>query len=342
MSKAGVGGRIPGGLVLVIVFAAALRLLLLFLSLGGVIPPLIDVRYYDAQAVAALLSGTNPYGHLYVGIPSWLATAGAERVFAYLPGVVLFLAPFGGLFDTSLGLILADFVIAWSLFSLGGVGSRRASVAFLLAPWAPLFSTIYPNNTLVAMAFLGLCLLWEAKGKSLLSSLSLGASLASSQLVWLIYPFFLVHYLRERRLRDILASALVAAMLFLPFLLWNPGSFLYDTVTFQFTRPADTLIKSEAFGFNVNPTLSGIAQFAFGVSVPLFLKLGLALVLLLFFLYRTRSWRGLPLNASLFLLAAMLVLPDDFSWWYLELPFQMLLVAYVLNRGGRAPAPVNA
>lgn len=342
MSKAGEGGRIPGRLALVLVFAAALRLLLLSLSLDGVIPPLIDVRYYDAQAVAALLSGANPYGHLYVGIPSWLATAGAERVFAYLPGVVLFLAPFGGLFDTSLGLILADFIVAWSLLSLGGSGSRRASVAFLLAPWAPLFSTVYPNNTLVAMAFLGLCLLWEVKGRSLLSSLSLGASLASSQLVWLIYPFFLVRYVREGRFRDVLVSALVAGLLFLPFLLWNQGSFIYDTLTFQFTRPADTIIKSEAFGFNVNPTLSGIAQSAFGVSVPLFLKLGLTMALLLFFLYRTRSWKSFPLNASLFLLAAIFVLPDDFSWWYLELPFQMLLLAYVMNQGRGAPPSVNA
>jgi hypothetical protein len=341
MSKVRIGGGVQGGLVLVLVIAVVLRLLLLSLSLAGVIPPLIDVRYYDSQAVAALLSGANPYGHLYVGIPSWLATAGAERVFTYLPGVVLFLAPFGGILDTSLGLILADFVIAWSLFSLGGSRSKWASIAFLLAPWAPLFSTVYPNNTLVAMAFLGLCLLWEAKGKGLLSSVSLGASLASSQLVWLVYPFFLLRYVGERRLRDILTSVLVATLLILPFLLWNPGSFLYDTVTFQFTRPADTLVKSEAFGFNVNPTLSGIAQSAFGVPVPLFLKLGLALALLSLFLYRTRSWRSLPINASLFLLTAIFILPDDFSWWYLELPFQTLLVAYALGRRSGAP-PVNA
>jgi hypothetical protein len=341
MSKVRIGGRVQGGLALVLVVSVALRLLLLSLSLGGVIPPLIDVRYYDSQAVAALLSGANPYGHLYVGIPSWLATAGAERVFAYLPGVVLFLAPFGGLFDTSLGLILADFVIAWSLFSLGGSRSKWASIAFLLAPWAPLFSTVYPNNTLVAMAFLGLCLMWEVKGRGLLSSVSLGASLASSQLVWLVYPFFLLRYVGERRLRDTLTSVLVAVLLILPFLLWNPGSFLYDAVTFQFMRPADMLVKSEAFGFNVNPTLSGITQSALGVPVPLFLKLGLALVLLLFFLNRTRSWKSLPVNASLFLLTAIFVLPNDFSWWYLELPFQTLLVAYALSRRPGA-TPINA
>jgi uncharacterized membrane protein len=321
-----------GGLrtiALVVVFATAVRLLMVFL-----IRPLIDVYYYDTQAVAALLSGSNPYGHLFTGIPAWLATPGAERVYAYMPGVILFLAPFGSIWDVRLGFIVADLVVAWSLYSLDGRWSATAALVFLLAPWSFLFSTSYPNNSLVGIAFLGLAFMWDAKGKTTLSAVAIGVSLASSQFAWLLYPFFLLRHLRARRFREEGVVLLVAALLVLPFLLWNPQPFLYDTITYQFSRPIQSIVTSEAFGFNVNPTLSGIAYTVFGVSVPFALKSMIVIALMLMFLYRSKDLQSLTLYASFLVLAAIFVLPDDFSWWYLDLPFQTLLTWFVLSRGG--------
>lgn len=328
-------------IALVAFFAAAVRLLMIWL-----LPPLVDVYYYDSQAVRALLLGSNPYGHLYTGIPSWLATPGAQRVFAYFPGVVLFLAPFGAFGDVRPGLVVADLVIAWSLYSLGGRRSAAAAAFFLLAPWGFLFSTSYPDNSLVAMAFVGLAFLWESKGKTCASGFALGVSLASSQLAWLVYPFFLLSSLKERWFREVLISLATVFLLVLPFLAWDSGTFFYDTISFQFVRPAQSIVTSEPFGLNFNPTLSGVTHTLLGISAPLPLRVGVAIILLTFFLYSSRDIRGLALNASLFLLAAIFILPSDFSWWYFEFPFQTLLTWFVLSHDGasrvRAQESANA
>ena len=98
------------------------------------LPPLLDVYYYDAQAARALLAGINPYGLTYVGIPAWLSTPGASNVFAYLPGVVLFLAPFGALWDVRLGLVFADVLVGLCIYSLPGKRATLASLSFFLLP----------------------------------------------------------------------------------------------------------------------------------------------------------------------------------------------------------------
>jgi len=319
-----------------LVLAVAVRVALVFL-----LPPLVDVYYYDSQAVSALASGLDPYGHPYSGIPSWLVTQGAQDVFAYLPGVVLFLAPFGILFDIRAGLIAADIVVALTLLSLGGRRSRVASLVFILAPWAFLFSTSYPNNTLVAMAFLGLYLAAETRGRSLLGSLSLGAALASSQLIWLVFPFTLLRYLRGKRMIYSLVSLLAAVLVVLPFAAWNYPAFVYDTVTFQLARPVQALVTPEPFGLNFNPTLSGLVATLSGLSVPLALKAVIAAAALALLLARTKDLPSLLLNASAFLLVAIFVLADDFSWWYLELPFQTLLSWAALSRGGNRETHAN-
>lgn len=331
-----------GGLVLVFAVAAFLRLLL-----SVYLPPLVDVYYYDSQAVHALLSGSDPYGYHYAGIPAWLSTPGAEDVYAYLPGVLLFLAPFGALWDIRLGLIVADVVIAWCLYSLRPRISGAAAAFYLLTPWALLFSTSYPNNTLVAMVFVGLALLWEAKGRGILSASAFGVALASSQFVWFLYPFFAYRALKEKRFVHVGVGILIAAVIVLPFLLWNPSAFIYDTVSFQFVRPPQEIVTPMVFGFNVNPTLSGITQTLFGVTVPAPARGIVLLALLVYLLYGAKTLSRLVLNGSVFLLAIIFILPNTFSWWYLEFPFQTLLVWFILSRGGddpilRAPTTANA
>lgn len=316
----------------VVVVAMAVRLLMVWL-----IPPLTDVYYYHTQAVEALLAGSNPYGHLYTGIPARLATPGAERVYAYLPGVFLFLAPFGALSDIRLGLITADVVVALGLYSLKGRWSVTAAAVFLFAPWSFLFATFSPNSSLPAMAFLGLAILWEARGRTVPSAIFLGVSLAASQFVWLVYPFFLLLYARRGSLRGACVSLLVTALIVLPFLLWNPQSFVYDTITFQFTRPVQAVLTAGPLGYSVDPTLSGIAYALLGVSVPFVLKAGITLVLLFFLLRRSKDFESMTLNASLFVLTAILVLPDVFSTCYLELPFQLALTWVVLTWRGPQP-----
>ena len=322
-----------GVLVLLCVLMAAFALRLV---LAWLLPPLLDVYYYDSQAVQALLHGQNPYGHLYAGVPGWLATPDASSVFAYLPAVVLFLLPFGAVWDVRLGLIVADLVVALSIASLGGKAGKNASLIFFLAPFDVLFSTSYPNNNLVAMCFLGLAAALEARGRRAISATALGVSLAGSQFVWLLYPFFVHHYLRQGWRREVLTSLAVAAAIMIPFLVWNPGAFVFDTVQFQFVRPVQHLLTPMPFGFNVDPTLDGIAFALFGVGVPLFLRAPVAAGALIAAVWKSKSLESVFFNATWFLLIAVWLLPNDFSPWYLELPFQTLLMWFALNRR-RAP-----
>jgi len=99
--------------VTIVAVALAVRLVLL-------VTPFVyvpDVYYYDTQAAHALLSGSNPYGHNYT-VQAGLATQGAGNVFAYLPGVVELLAPFGAAGDVRLGLVACDILVALALYSL--------------------------------------------------------------------------------------------------------------------------------------------------------------------------------------------------------------------------------
>ncbi len=330
--------RGPSRKTLAAIVVAAIAARLLLLAIPFTFTP--DTYYYDTQAVQAVISGHDPYGHHYV-VPPSLQTSGAENSFAYLPGVVLLLLPFGAAGDVRLGLVACDIIVAYALYSLGGKWSTASSGAYLLVPFTILFSTWYPNNTLVGMAFLGVAVAAWARGKPLLSACFVGLSLASSQLAWLFYPFILFNNLKARRFKETALGLVVASAVAAPFLAWNPGAFIHDTVQFEFGRPVQQLLTPEPFGFNVNPTLSGLSASIFGITIPVALKAVLILVLLAFLIRRSSSLPRVLLTGSYFLLASVFALPNDFSWWYLELPFQLLLAWLVVSQPEKSQKAAN-
>lgn len=316
--------------------AVAVRLVLLTTPFSYV----PDVYYYDAQAAHALLAGSNPYGHNYT-IQAGLTTQGAGNVFAYLPGVVEFLTPFGAAGDIRLGLVACDILVALALYSLKGRWAAPTAAVYLLLPTGILFSTWYPNDTLVGMAFLGLAFATRSRGRYGISSVFTGLSLASSQLVWLFYPFVLLAELKARRFKETVLGLLVALVAVAPFLLWNPTTFISNTIYFEFGRPVQGLLTPEVFGVNVNPTLSGFAMTLFGALVPLTLKAGIIAAVLAPLLWKASTPQKVLLNGSFFLIIAILVLPGNFSWWYLELPLMTLMVWFLSSRGLTTPSAVN-
>ena len=249
--------------------AVAARLVLLTTRLAYV----SDVYYYDTQAVKALLFGSNPYGHHYV-VPAELATAGAEKALAYLPGVVEFLVPFCALGDVRLGLVACDVVVALALYSLKGRWAGPTAATYLLLPTGFLFSTWYPNDTLVGMALLGLAFATCSRGRYGISAIFTGLSLASSQLAWFFYRFILLSDLKARRFNVTILGLFVAFATAAPFIVWDPAVFIGNTVYFELGRPVQGLLTLGFFGVNVNPTLSELVSTLFGVSVPLVLKAG--------------------------------------------------------------------
>jgi len=304
----------------------ALRVVLL------VLPPLYvtDVHYYDAQAVGYLTRGIDPYGATY-SVPAALATAGATNVFAYLPGVFAFIGP-AAAWDSTLGLVLCDVVIAAALLLMAKGKSRVFSAAYLLFPPTILFSTWFMNNSLVSLAFLSAAVLLEAKGRPRIASPLWGLALAASQEAWLVLPFYAYHSARRRRYEEILIAIAIVAAVTVPFIFWNPSAFAYDTIIFQFTRHPVSLLSTGPFGTTINPSLQGILLLL-GTSAPLAIRGAVAAAALVLTLrWQRRSLASLLLASTLFAIAALFLLTGELFWSYLELPFLTFLFWATMRR----------
>jgi len=316
-------------LISVILLAVVARLILILL-----VPPTTDVYYYDTQAAEALIAGSSPYTHTFTGIPPRLVTPGAANVFAYLPFTALYLVPFRLLGDVRLGFVLADLVIALTLYM--STEKRRMAIAevYLFTPFVVVFSTIYINNAIVSMVFLALFFYFERKGGRLLAPVCLGLSLASNQVAWLILPVILYYQSRERRFKDITIELATAFLVMLPFALLDFNSFFYETITFQFSRPVLEVITitgpidlslGALLNINLNLSLNGFLLTLSGFTLPLWSRAGAIAVLLPFVLKRVKDLSSMARASGVFLLVSLFVLPSDFFLPYLELPFFIFL-----------------
>jgi hypothetical protein len=298
--------------------------------------PASDVFYYITQAVQALLGGTNPYGHPYAGIPPSLVTPGAERVLAYFPGTLIYSLPFYLAGDIRYGFVTADLVIGTCLYLFGGRWRKPAAAVYLLAPFTVVFSTVYIDAALAAMAFLALSLLLEARGRSRLGAVAFGAALASSQFVIPLLPLAVAYHLRRGRRAEPAIAITTAALVVLPFLVASPPLFLSDTLSFELTRPLAPLIAfGGAFGFTVNPSLAAVVAWLSGSATPLYLR-AVPVVVAAALLLRASDVVTYARNSAAVVLVTIFAVPGDFYWAYAELPF-MLLLFWLSSRTSAVP-----
>ncbi len=312
-----------------VLLAVVARLVLILL-----VSPTTDVYYYDTQAAEALLAGSSPYAHTYTGIPPRLVTPGAASVFAYLPFTALYLVPFRVLGDVRLGFVLADLLIALTLYLSTEKRGTTIAEVYLFTPFVVVFSTIYINNAVVSMLFLALFFYFERNSRRHLPPVCLGLSLASIQFVWLILPVILYYQSRERKFKEIIIELATASLVILPFALLDFNSFLYETVTFQFSRPVlgvttitgpIDLSLGSLLNINLNLSLNGFLLTLSGFTLPLWSRAGALAVLLPFVLKRVKDLSSMAYASGVFLLATLFVLPSDFFLPYIELPFFIFL-----------------
>ncbi len=315
------------------------------------LPPATDIYYYDTQAAELVLRGVDPYGHLFTGIPAALATPGAENVFAYLPFTAVYYVPFYLLGDIRFGSIAADMVIGLCLFQFSKRWSLAASALFLLVP----FSTYYINDSVPAIALLMVSIALEGRGRKPLSSIALGIALATSMIVWLVVPFYVYRYAKGRDMRFFLLSLTAFAAISIPFFAADPSDFVYDVLLFQFGRSTPGLVvHGGPFGLMLNPSLTGMFVTLTGQPAPLYLRAAIALLLLAICLFLRRAPKGgmngpsggespltsMLLRSSVFVTAAILVLPSVFFFIYAEFPIVLFLTWLALFDG--PPVAVEA
>jgi hypothetical protein len=245
-------------------------------------------------------------------------------VFAYLPFSVIYSVPFYLAGDVRYGLIAADLIVGASLYLYGGRWHKVAAALYLFLPFTVIFSTYYANVAVIAMALLGVFLLFESRGLHLPAALSLGLSIATVQFAILLLPIAVFYFFTRRRYLEIVVLVATASAVVLPFLAFSP-SFVSETLLFQFDRTVSPLVSTGGpVGFQLNLSLDAVSMAAFGVGVPLFVKAALELVLLLLLL-RARDLAGLTRNSFILVLFSVFILPNDFFWSYLEMPFVLLL-----------------
>ena len=278
----------------------------------------VDVYYVDNQAAKIILDFQNPYSQ------NLIAHGYALNMFAYLPMVPIYYAPFYLLGDIRLGSIFADILIMFSLFFIAKSINRGAAffapLAYAILPFSIWLTSVASTNIMVGTSFLTVSTAALLKKKHLVSAIFLGLALATNQLAFLALPLIIFYFWRENKISYFFGSLIVGAGIVLPFFMQDTFRFIYDVILFQFQRP---LQSNGVFSlYSLIYTTIGISLSSW-VRVTLFLVATLIAVICL----RRKKLLLVPLMGTLLFLGAF-VLPVNGFWNYF-LPGATFLIACI-------------
>jgi hypothetical protein len=300
----------------VIILGVAIRLAAM-LVFSSMYPP-IDAFIVDKESANVLLSGQNPYTYAFP-VHNYIL-----NVFAYLPMVPIYYAPFSILGDFRYGSIFADVLIMLAIYSIAKSFNRGAAVyaplAFALLPQSIWLSSVTGTNIMVGTAFMMLSLAMLMKKNYGVAAVFLGFGVAANQLVALMLPLFAFYYWSVHKLSRFSLSLLVSAAVMLPFFLYSPSAFFYDVVEFQFLRPIQLDGSYSLYNFlNTN----------FGIQLSIYIRVVLFTVPFMFSAFWSRSRPNLLLmSAGIMLFLAAFVLPINGFWNYF-IPSLAILCAFI-------------
>ena len=283
----------------------------------------VDVYYVDNQAAKIILDFQNPYSQNLV------AHGYALNMFAYLPMVPIYYAPFYLLGDIRFGNIFADILIMFSLYFIAKSINRGAAffapLAYAVLPFSIWLTSVASTNIMIGTSFLTVSTAALLKKKHSVAAIFLGLALATNQLVFLALPLIIFYFWGERKISYFLGSLLVGAGIVLPFFMQDTFRFIYDVILFQFQRP---LQSNGVFSlYSLINTITGVSLTAW-IRVTLFLVATLIAVICL----RRKKLLLVPLMGTLLFLGAF-VLPVNGFWNYF-LPGGTFLIAgipYVID-----------
>ncbi len=283
----------------------------------------VDVYYVDNQAAKLILDFQNPYSQ------NLIAHGYALNMFAYLPMVPIYYAPFYLLGDIRLGSIFADILIMFSLYFIAKSINRGAAffapLAYAILPFSIWLTSVASTNIMIGTSFLAVSTAALLRKKHLAAAIFLGLALATNQLVFLALPLFFIYFWRERKILYFLGSLLVTAGIVLPFLLQDTFRFIYDVILFQFQRPLQ--INGIFSLYSLINTTTGLSLTSW-IRVALFFAATLIAVICL----RRKTLLLVPLIGTLLFLGAF-ILPVNGFWNYF-LPGATFLIAgipYVID-----------
>lgn len=216
-----------------------------------------DGAYQMQLARNVLMRGVDPYGFNYVG--TGLERAPWNQPFPnpslhhldYWPGTIVlplpvqagFQAVFGW-WDERIWLLLAAIAVWLLLRRLvpGGTG-RMAAIAFFLIPGHGLLAILGDNDLPMVALLLGAALA-IGKRRFLLAALLIGLAIATKQTSLIAVPILAAYAAGQQVgwrlfLRSTGVAVAAVGVLLAPFVLWNAGAFIADTLLFNFASGAE-------------------------------------------------------------------------------------------------------
>lgn len=271
-----------------LIFLTIAFLLRLFMLISSPNPQ-IDVFDILKNGPRALLEGKNPYSvtfnKIYSDVPA--------SYFAYPPGALLFAAPFSIVLDDPRFIyILAEIIVAVLFFSL--TKNQALSIIWLFSPRALFALEQAWLDTLVAALLFLVFYLWEKARKENLALLTFGVVLTIKQsLVFLPLLIFRQIGLEPKRWLTIVATA---ALVILPFFLWNKAHFIEKTIIRYFVS-----LEERQPLLHRSLTLNSFWFEQFQRDLPKTLLIGATSVLFILILWKQKKgWSQFFLSTTLF------------------------------------------
>ncbi len=212
------------------------------------------------EAIKFLLAGKNPYAENYTATPmaQWpfyepgLTSNPALYHLIYLPLTILISLPFYLLSQAALGwydqrfVYLLMFVTLIPMTLSAARAPREKLGALMVIGLNPLFTPFFiegRNDIVVSFWLVGAILLLQ-RGRFGWAGVFVASAITSKQTAWFFVPFFIFYLLGSERalqlrkqvwmrLRPLVPAGLLAAAILLPFLFWNAGAFVGDTISYQ-------------------------------------------------------------------------------------------------------------
>jgi hypothetical protein len=290
------------------------------------------------EAATALVDGRDPYREEYLTGPLAARPPATKTHVPYPPGILVFGLPRavagpGPATDARVWFLVGSLAVAGAALRAAHApparNLRAFQVLFALPTGAALLATGGHDVPVLAVLLAGI--VWLDRGDARAAGVLTGVALAMRQTTLVLLPFLAASVAGRDRRRFLLAAAVPAAALILPFLVWDPPAFVEDVVAFP-------LGLGRGASAAETPTLGSLVIDALpsGARVPVTIALvvlALAAVLALLVVRPPRTLSGAVTRGGWAFVAAIVLTPAA-RLGYVVYPVCCFVWAWMLARSG--------
>jgi len=307
-----------------------------------------------------LLNGVNPYGQEYRMEVLELVepNPNVEGWFQYPPFALIMHIPVLlwpgppriGVMDFMPGFFIYHYIIDFYLFyRMFKAGYHWSATAMWLFAGALFVALDFITFMTPVLLFLTLAFLNIDKPKKAALYIGLGTTLYTY--LGVIALFFLVYHFRKSKfngLKNFIIGLIPAIIVVLPFLIWDPKTFVYDIILSQSARNTAGNFLFPKYGkqwwwlhlFSITPYINSLYNLIVDPTRPMYINnlttvlTGLAILYIFYQLYKfyKKPYRGKFLYYCFFSLLAIILVSAAGFFYYLLIPIFILVFLFDLRK----------